>query len=315
MNRLLAIVVAFAVIDVPVAAADTVANIVERARLDIQPAGRAFKQITIENALGDVIIEGYDGTAIQIETRKQAPDEEALERLRISLVPNPDGTVRITTTADRDRENKPLARGSVRIDLKVRAPRDVRIEAASSAGTLAISNMDAGGDLDTASGRINVKNVSGELSTHSVSGPTSIAQVFGSVDSQTLSSDLDLDSITGERLIASVNHGTIAGRRVRSRDIQLTTNDGKIVLEAEAGLRSRIVVASLKGDIDVRLRRQTAVVIRARGAKVNLGVSAQAQPDGWTSATLGQAVNGALPAFVELRSRHGNVKFNLLDRE
>ena len=50
-------------------------------------------------------------------------DDEALERLRISLVPNSDGSVRLTTTADRDKESKPLRRGAVRIDLKVRAPR------------------------------------------------------------------------------------------------------------------------------------------------------------------------------------------------
>jgi hypothetical protein len=315
MPNVLAIVT-LAVLATP-AAADTMANVIERARLDVQPAGRAFKQITIDNPLGDVVVEGYDGTAIQIESHKQAPDVEGLDRLRISLVPNPDGTVRITTTADRDKENKPLKRGAVRIDLKVRAPRDVRIEASASAGSLTVSNMDAGGDLDTASGKISVKNVSGELSTHSVSGPTSIVQAFGSIDSQTLSSDLDLDSIAGERLIASAQHGKIAGRRVRSRDVQLTTNTGKIVLEAEASLRGRIALASIKGDIDVRLRRHTyAIVVRARGTKVNLGgMTTMPQPDGWVETRLGQPVNGTLPSLVEMRSRVGTVKLSLIETE
>ncbi|MEO8704036.1 MAG: hypothetical protein ABI867_28555 [Kofleriaceae bacterium] len=293
------------------AAADTLANVVERAKLDVQPAGKPFRQITIDNALGDVVVEGYDGKSIVIESNKQAPDVEGLDRLRISLVPNPDGSVRITTTADRDRENKPMKRGSVRIDLKVRAPRDVRIEASASTGMLAISNMDNGGDLDTASGQIHVKNVAGELSTHSVSGATSIVSVFGSVDSQTLNSDLDLDSISGERLIASANHGKIAGRRVRSREVQLTTNDGKIVFEGEASLRGRIVVASLRGDVDVKLRRQgIAMVIRAQGIQVNIGAEVQQPaPDGWVESKIGQVTKGSTPAFVEMRSRHGNVKF------
>jgi predicted RNA binding protein with dsRBD fold (UPF0201 family) len=316
----LAAAITLAMLTAP-AAADTLANVVERAKLDVQPAGKAFRQITIDNALGDVIVEGYDGKSIVIESNKQAADVEGLDRLRISLVPNPDGTVRITTTADRDRENKPMKRGAVRIDLKVRAPRDVRIEASASAGTLAISNMDNGGDLDTASGQIRVKNVAGELSTHSVSGPTSIVQVFGSVDSQTLSSDLDFDSISGERLVASANHGKIAGRRVRSREVQLTTNDGKIVFEGEASLRGRVVVASLKGDVDVRLRRQgIAMVIRAQGVKVSLGANANAQAqepasDGWVESKIGQATKGTIPAFVEMRSRHGNVKFVALETD
>ncbi len=296
------------------AAADSLANVVEKARLDIQPVGgRPFKKITIENPLGDVIVEGYDGTSIQIETKKTAPDDEALERLRISLVPNPDGTVRLTTTADRDKENRPYPRGSVRIDLKVRAPRDARIEATSSSGTLTLSNMDAGGDLDSGSGPIKVHNVSGELSTHSVSGSTSLATVFGSVDSHTLSSDLDLDSISGERLIASANHGKIAGRRVRSREIQLTTTDGKIVLEAEAALRGRVVVSSIKGDVDVRLRRRGAnITVRARGAKVDFGAPARAPINGWTETRLGNtSATGA--AFVEMRSRYGNVQFTIVE--
>jgi hypothetical protein len=318
-TRAILIAIAFAggaALGSPVAA-DAVANVIERSRLEVQPSGKAFKQITIENALGDVVIEGYDGTSIQIESKKTAPDDEGLERLRISLVPNPDGTVRITTTADRDKENKPLARRAVRIDLKVRAPRNARIEATAGTGTLTMSNMDAGGDLDTASGSIKVHNVQGELTTHSISGNTSLASVFGSVDSQTLSSDLDLDSIAGERLTATANHGKIAGRRVRSREVQLTTTDGRIVLEAEAALRGRVIVASLKGDIDVRMRRNsgTSLVVRARAAKVDFGArvpQAQPQPvNGFVETRLG--VTSGNPAVVEMRSRYGNVQFAIID--
>jgi hypothetical protein len=170
-------------------------DVVERSRVQVEPAGRAFKQLTIENPLGDVRVEGYDGNAIVIETHKHAPNENILDRLRVSLVPNPDGTVRISTTADAKRESLPAPRGSVRIDLVIRAPRDARIDAAASTGKLEVVDMDAGGELDTASGPITVRNVQGALSTHSVSGSTKLSTVFGSVDAQTMSSDVDLDTI------------------------------------------------------------------------------------------------------------------------
>jgi len=303
-----------------VATADTPATppsagMVERARLEIQPGGKAIKRLAVENPLGDVKVEGYDGTSIMIETRKQAPDEEGLDRLRVSLVPNPDGTVRITTTADGGKEFKHVGRAHMRIDLIIRAPRDARVEAAASAGSLEVINMDAGGDLDTASGPISVRNVSGGVSTHSVSGATSLTQVFGSVDAQTISSNVDLDTIGGERLIASASRGRIAGRRVRARHIELTTTDGAITLEGESTLRGRIVVASLRGDVDVRLRRQGAVTIRARGAKLNLGSATalvKPQQDGWVQGQLGQPGEAA-PAFIELRSRYGMVQFAIID--
>jgi hypothetical protein len=287
------------------------ADVVEHARVDLAPAGHPFKQIAIDNPLGDVRVEGYDGTAIRIETRKHAPDEDTLDRLRVSLVPNADGTVRITTTADPSKESKPVPRSAVRIDLVIRAPRDARVDAAVVAGKLEIENMDAGGELDAASGSISVRNVSGELVTHSVSGLTSLAQVFGSVDAATVSADMELDTINGERLVASTSsQGRIDGRRVRSRDVELTTTDGRIVLEAEAALHGHLVVASLRGDVEVRLHRHGAVIVRGHGTKVDLGTLVKAstnpQQDGWVEAMYGQ---GDLPALVELRSRYGAVRF------
>lgn len=291
-------------------------GLVERSRLEVQPGGRAIKQLTIENPLGDVRVEGYDGTSLLIETRKQAPDDEALDRLRVSLVPNPDGTVRISTTADGGKEVRTVHRSAVRIDLIVRAPRDARVAAAVSAGALEVVDMDAGGELDTASGRISVRNVAGVLSTNTVTGPTSLSQVFGSIDAQSLASDLELDTIGGERLVASANRGKIAGRRVRAREVELTTTDGAIVLEAEAALRGRVVVASLKGDVDVRLRHHGRVRLRARGAKVNLGsarAAATTTPDGWVEAQLGARTAGSAATLVELRSRYGIVQFSVVD--
>jgi DUF4097 and DUF4098 domain-containing protein YvlB len=282
--------------------------VVEKSRVEVKPAAAPFKQLSIENPLGDVRVEGYDGTAIMIETHKRAPDDEALDRLRVSLVPSTDGTVRITTTADKG-EGKKVVRGLVAIDVIIRAPRNARIDAVVGTGKLEVLNMDGGGELESASGMIRVRNVQGELYTHSVSGQLSLSQVFGSLDASTVSSDLDLDSIQGQKVFASANHGKIAGRRVRAREIELTTMKGDIMLEAEASLHGRVVVSSLYGDVDVKLRRAGAVLVRGRGTKIDLGMATQQQPSGWSQATIGQ---GEDPAIIELRSQHGVVRFAVI---
>jgi len=281
----------------------------ERSKLSIEPAGHAITRLSIENPLGDLKVEGYDGTALQIETHKFAPDDDALDRLHISLVPNPDGTVTIRTTADGGKEVRPVARGAVRIDMVIHAPRDARVEAVLSSGALELANMDAGGDLDTGSGPIWVRNVQGEVLTHSVSGMTRLAQVFGSVDAQTLSSNVDLDTIAGDRLVASVHHGRIDGRRVRARNVELTATEGAIILEAEAALRGHLAVSSFKGDVDVQLRRHGGVLVRARGTKVDLGAPVRTQPNGWVEASMG---SGEETALVEIRAAHGNIKFAII---
>jgi hypothetical protein len=283
----------------------------ERARLTIEPAARPFTHLAIENPLGDVKVEGYDGAAIQIESHKFAPDDDALDRLHISLVPNPDGTVSIKTTADGGKEARPVLRRQLRIDLLIRAPRNARVEAVASSGALEVVNMDAGSDLDTASGPISVRNVQGEVLTHSVSGLTRLVQVFGSVDVQTLASDLNLDTISGDRLVASVHHGRIEGRRVRARDVELTATEGQILLEAEAALRGHLLVSAFKGDVDVQLRRHGAVMVRAQGTKVDLGAPMQPRLNGWVESAFGQVTVDA--AVVEIRSPQGNVRFAIIE--
>jgi len=292
------------------AAADPKAPVVEKSRVEVKPAGKPFKQLQIDNPLGNVRIEGQDGPGIMIETHKSAPDEETLDRLRVSLVPDPDGTVRIVTAADPSNEGRPQPKSAVAVDIIIHAPRDAHIDASVGAGKLEVVNMDGGGELDSASGAITVKNISGDLYTHSLSGHMTLTQVFGPLDAATVSSDLELDTIGGDRLVASANQGKIAGRRVRARDVELTTMSGNISLEGESTLRGHIVVSSLHGDVDVRLRRHGALVIKARGTKVDLGsVANQILSNGWTQSTYGQ---GQDPAIVELHSQRGTVRFAIV---
>ncbi|HEY5927438.1 MAG TPA: DUF4097 family beta strand repeat-containing protein [Kofleriaceae bacterium] len=297
-----------ALLFVCVLSATASADVTEKSRVEVQPPGKPYKQVSIDNSLGNVRIEGHDGKNVIIETIKRAGTDEAIERLRISLVPDPDGTVRITTHADPSPESKPVARSAVSIDVVIRAPRGARFDATVGSGKLEAKNMDAGGELDSASGAITVDNVQGELYTHSVSGSITINKAFGDVDAATVSSDVALDSISGQKLVASANDGKIAGRRVRSRDIELTTMTGKITLEAEALPRGRIVVSSMRGDVEVKLRRQaqTAMVVRGRGTKVDLGSTPVTVLGKWQEAKLG---SGGEATVVELRSNHGFVQF------
>jgi DUF4097 and DUF4098 domain-containing protein YvlB len=310
MTRTLLVAMLLASVAPALALADDGKPIIEKSRVEVKPAGKPFKQLQIENSLGNVRIEGHDGAGIMIETHKSAPDEETLDRLRVSLVPDPDGTVRIMTAADPMREGRKQPRSAVAIDIIIHAPRDAHIDASVGSGKLDVVNMDGGGELDSASGAITVKNISGDLYTHSVSGRMSLTQVFGPLDAATVSSDLDLDTIGGDKLVASASQGKIAGRRVRARDVELTTMSGNISLEGESVLRGHIVVSSMKGDVDVRLRRQGGLVVKARGKKVDFGsAKGQLLSNGWMKSTFGQAQD---PAIVELHSHHGIVRFAIV---
>ena len=98
---------------------------------------------------------------------------------------------------------------------------------------------------------------------------------------------------------------------MRSREVELTTTSGKITLEAEAIARGHIVVSSLRGDVDVKIRRQAqaAMIVRGRGTKVDLGSQSVNVLGKWQEAKYG---SGGEAALVELRATNGFVRFAVI---
>ena len=85
-----------------------------------------------------------------------------------------------------------------------------------------------------------------------------------------------------------------------------------VTLEAEALMRGHIRVASVRGDLDVKVRRPMAVamVVRGRGTKVDFGgTSTVGQLGNWQEARFG---SGGEATLVELRASHGVVRFAVI---
>ncbi len=284
----------------------------ENSTFEVAPAS-AKKPITaviVDNSLGDVRIEGHDGPGLIIETTKRAPDAATLDRLRVSLIPDEDGTYRIDTIINDLTDGKPVEAGSVRIDLVIHAPHGAHIDGRVGDGTLSLADMDAGGELDAATGRIEVKNVAGPVFARSVDAPMELSEVFGIIDAQVVAGDVSFDTVRGERLSASVHKGKIEGRRVRSREVELVTTSGDVDFEGETPVGGSITIASVRGTIDVKLRSTGGLSVRARGRKVDLGHGGRGD-DGLYRALFGK--HAEKPGQVELRTRYGDIRFAFIE--
>jgi hypothetical protein len=294
--------------------ADT--GVFEHDVVEVQPGKKPIKTLTIDNQLGDIRIEGHDGKGLVIYAYKRAPDDAALDQLRVSLVPDPDGPVRITTAVERSVEKTTLPADQVRIDLVVRAPRGAKVDARVGEGELVVRNMDAGGDLDSGAGEITVENVQGTIYARSVDGDQSFDEIFGDLDAQALTADLLFDGVSGNDLIASVHDGTITARKIASKRIELRTTRGKIHLESELSLGGKLVVASRSGDVDVTVKAAGALKVKAfAGGDVALegaeGFREESDKDkDWVKARYGK---GKRAAAVELRSKFGDVRFEVVE--
>jgi hypothetical protein len=313
MKRIVLAAAALSALTGVAAAGDGDEPVFETSKFEVAPASpkKPIKAVVIENTLGDVRIEGHDGPGLIIETTKRGPDDDTLGRLRVSLIPDPDGgTYRIVTAITDLVEGAPVPTGTVRIDLVIRAPHGAHIDGRVGDGTLALINMDAGGELDAATGRIEVKNVSGPVFAHSVDAPMSLTEVFGIVDAQVLAGDVSLDTVRGDRLSASVHKGRIDGRRVRSRQVDLVTTSGDVQFEGEAPLGATMMIASVRGTIDVRLRGSGGLSVRARGRKVDIGRGGRGD-DGTYRGLFGK--RGDQPGQIDLRTRYGNIRFAYIE--
>ena len=285
-------------------------GLVEKATLTVAPGKRPIRAVSIDNPLGDVRIEGHDGTSVQIESVKHAPDTDTLQRLRVTLVPDPDGTVRLTSTLGDARERPPAALGTIRIDLVVRVPRAAKVEGRVGRGRLEARNLDGGADLDAGAGAIVVANVAGGVLARSVDGNQHFAQVFGNLDAHAVDAELELETVRGQTLEAQVYKGAIAGHGLASRRMRLTAIHGDITVATEAQPGGSIVVSSVDGSVNVTVHSPGRVRVKARaGGTLTLAGTTPAG-DGWIQQQFGA---GRATGAIQLQSRFGDVSFSLID--
>jgi hypothetical protein len=297
----------------PTAPAERDGEVVERAEITVAPPRRP-DSVVIENLLGDVKVEGHDGNHITIVSVKHAPDLDTLERLRVTVVPT-DGTVRLTTTLADGRERRPAALGGLRIDLVIRVPRTARVDGRTGSGRLEVKNLDAGADLDAGRGAIAVDNVAGRVLARTVDGDQRFSTVFGDLDAHAIEAQVMIDTIRGRTLNAQIYSGRIDAQRVGSRDVHLYAIDGDIRVDATAQPRGTIVVSSLRGKVDVTVRTQNRLNVRARaGGKVTMsGAATAVGRDRWVEGQFGRAGQRSTLGNARIESRYGDVVFSVVE--
>jgi hypothetical protein len=293
--------------------------LVQRDVVEVAPAkGTRIDRVEVDNRLGDVRVEGHDREAISILAVKRAPDQETMERLKVSLVPDPNGPVTITTALKAGREARPVPAGSIRVDLIVLVPRTARVQAQVWKGRVGVKGVDNGAELASDDGDIDVTSVSGAVRTHSGHGRHTIAQVFGAVDAQAVQGDMDFDQVRGDELDAVVYRGDVIGRRLRVRDLSVRITRGNARLQIEAVPGGRYAVASYWGNVEVKFTGRTAmrVLARSRSGAVSLppGFRRQTGRDGLVTAySPSPGRGGRAPAELDLRTRIGFVNLLLAE--
>jgi hypothetical protein len=295
------------------------AAVYERDQVEVDPsAGVHVDELVVDNRLGAVRIEGHDREAVVIAAVKRAPDAETLERLKVTLIPDPSGAVHISTAMAPGPDARPIPSGSVEIDLVVKAPRSAQVKAQVWNDRLTLVGMENGAELLANDGEIGVQNASGTIVTHSAAGTQRFVEVVGKVDAQVIHGDVELAAVRGDRLDASVHDGRIQGRQMRVRQAWVSTIRGDIHFEGQAVAGGQYRITSLRGDIVVTLMSSAPISVEAFASAGTVTLPPRLRRGPSRSGGEG-AIVGYWPgrrgetAAVILRSRLGNIRFALAE--
>ena len=292
-------------------------EVVQRDVIDVaSPEGVELRTIDVDNRLGDVRVEGGDRDSVSLVAVKRASDEETVERLKVTLVPDPSGVLRVATSLLMGEEARPIAAGSVRVDLVLRVPRSVRPRARVWNGRVSVRDLDRGAELSANEGRIEVDNVAGAIAAHVAQGDHDYRSVFGALRAQGLRGDMVLRSVRGDRVDISLHEGSVRGRDVEVRSLSIVTTDADVVLRGRATRGGAMHIASYRGHIDVRLEADVALAVQAisRSGTVDVAGAALRGLRAGPGRFAGFAhQRGGDPAAVELSSRVGTIRLAVVN--
>lgn len=210
-------------------------------------------RISLENINGDVVIEGWDQSKVQVSYVKKASSQEGLDRVEVMIDSSSTG-IEISTEYKKG-DGGWNSNGSV--DFILRVPHGARIDAVELVnGDLVLGQLSGEVTVEVVNGDVEASGMSGRVEIDSVNGSTDVvfdrlgadqrielSAVNGPV-SVTLPADVDAD------LSAETVHGGI------ENDFGLTVDKGRYVGSSLRGTLgsggARIELENVNGSIAVR---------------------------------------------------------------
>lgn len=188
----------------------------------IGPGGR----ISVANVSGNVIVTGYEGTAVVVTGFKEGRDRELVEVEDLSG-PN---SVQVKVRYPRDCN----CNASVRFEVQVPRSANYNFDHLTTAsGDIKVSNVTGEMRIKTASGEVEVKNTTGSLRVDVASGNIRVEDASGSVSARTASGNVNVEITRLE--------GTEA--------MEFSSASGNVSVRVPANIDADVDMATLSGSL------------------------------------------------------------------
>jgi len=234
----------------------------------------ASLEIRNPSGLVEVIGEDREDLHLDVLYRVRGRDAERamalMELLGVSMAADEERADRVLvvpTLEERplfSRDATPPRGYSVRVDLKLRVPRDVAVEAAVTSGRLEARDLAGGAVLGATSGEVQAERLSGTLIFNLTSGDLDLKDLRGPLEIAITSGALRLEDHEGDALITCF--GGDMDLRDIAGDLTVSSISGSITVNDVTG---RLRANTTSGDISIR-RAEGSVWLRTSSGSLEV---------------------------------------------
>lgn len=211
---------------------------------DLSPGGA----LAVEDSSGDVSVTGWDEKRVEVTETKSSWSSDDLSRLQ-TQVANGASSLAVNAVYPDDCNN-------CDISYAIRAPRGAHLSIDTASGDITVRELSGPVSAQTSSGDVHAGDLTGIVQLHSSSGSISIANATaavqavcssGDIEATGLSADADLSSDSGD---VSASFASLGG--VKQIRLQSDSGDLKFTMPRGAGFRVQATTSS--GSINTNLR-------------------------------------------------------------
>jgi len=222
---------------------------------DIVPSGIKSLQVgvaplvTIQEYGGNVTIHaGGAGTMLINGT-----EEQKAAAIRVTQARGQQGRDAITITPE------PISK---HVNYDITVPESTQVQIVIAAGSISIDGVNQV-SIDTTSGSLVVKNVSGPVRMHTQNGDITAQDIIGSMDMMTINGSIRADTIQGQLKATTQNGDIILRQATLSGQSSMKTKYGSVRFTGTFDPRGKYTLVTKFGDVELTLPTNTAFQLYA----------------------------------------------------
>lgn len=194
--------------------------------------------LSIRNVNGNVEVESWNKNEVEVQIieRRRGRDE-----LEVEFDSRAD---RLMITVFNEQSSFGWGNRNSQINIIVRVPRNIEVNAGSVNGNVVVSNIDGEVEAETTNGRVTLTDINGNVEANTTNGHIDLRNITGEINSTTTNAAIVIRNSNSDKMYIHTTNGEIRAEVVLS-------DNGRYDLRTTNGDIELIIPKNTKADVDI----------------------------------------------------------------